>query len=292
MPNAIIFGANGQDGYYLSELLHSKNITVTGTSRSGNWLPVDVRNYEQVAALIRQKQPDFIFNLAANSTTRHDALFENHETICTGTLNILEAVRIHAPHTRVFLSGSGLQFHNTGNPIKETDPFEATSPYAVSRIQSVYAARYYRSLGIRVYVGYFFNHESPMRPERHMSKKIAMAARRIAAGSDEKLLIGDVRVKKEWAFAGDIINGALALVQQDAVFEATIGSGEAYSIDEWLQQCFGLIGKDWKNYVVQDEHFVSEYQTLVADPTTIFSLGWTPVVSFSSLAKMMMTDNG
>lgn len=292
MPNAIIFGANGQDGYYLSELLHSKNITVTGTSRSGNWLPVDVRDYEQVAALIRQKQPDFIFNLAANSTTRHDALFENHETICTGTLNILEAVRIHAPHTRVFLSGSGLQFHNIGRPIKETDPFEATSPYAVSRIQSVYAARYYRSLGIQVYVGYFFNHESPMRPERHMSKKIAMAARRIAAGSDEKLLIGDVRVKKEWAFAGDIVNGALALVQQDAVFEATIGSGEAYSIDDWLQQCFGLIGKDWKNYVVQDEHFVSEYQTLVADPTTIFSLGWTPVVSFFSLAKMMMTDNG
>jgi len=289
MPKAIIIGANGQDGYYLNELLRTKNIEVIGVSRSGNWLHTDIGNYEEVKDLVRNHNPDYIFHLAANSTTRHEVLFENHNTISTATFNILEAVRLFSQHTKVFLSGSGLQFKNTGKPIKETDEFEATSTYAVSRIQSVYAARYYRSLGIKVYVGYFFNHESPIRPERHMSKKIACAVKRIAEGSNEKIEIGDITVKKEWAFAGDIVNGVYTLVQQDNVYEATIGSGKAYSIEQWLEECFGLIGKEWKNYVVELQDFVSEYEILISDPTTIFSLGWVPEVSFSSLAKMMVT---
>ena len=290
MPKAIIIGANGQDGYYLNELLRTKDIDVIGVSRSGNWLHADIGNYEAVKDLVKTHSPDYIFHLAANSTTRHEVLFENHTTISTATFNILEAVRLFSPHTKVFLSGSGLQFKNTGNPIKETDEFEATSTYAVSRIQSVYAARYYRSLGLKVYVGYFFNHESPLRPERHMSKKIACAVKRIATGSIEKIEIGDISVEKEWAFAGDIVNGVYTLVQQDSIYEATIGSGEAYSIERWLEECFGLIGKEWENYVIKLPGFVSEYKTLVSDPSTIFSLGWVPEVSFSSLAKMMVAD--
>jgi GDPmannose 4,6-dehydratase len=239
---------------------------------------------------VKQYKPDYIFHLAANSTTRHDALFENHATISTGTFNILEAVKLFSPHTKVFLSGSGLQFKNTGYPIKETDPFEATSPYAVSRIQSVYAARYYRSKGIKVYVGYFFNHESPMRPERHMSKKIACLAQRVADGSNEKIEIGDISVKKEWAFAGDIVNGIYSLVNQDNIFEATIGSGIAYSIEDWLNECFSVIERDWKRHVIIQDNFKPEYKILVSDPSSIFSLGWIPVVSFSSLAKMMVAD--
>ena len=90
-----------------------------------------------------------IFQLAAASTTRHDALFENHETISTGALNVLEAARLHAPSARVLIVGSGVQFANTGAPISERDAFEASSPYAVARIHSVYAARYFRRLGVR-----------------------------------------------------------------------------------------------------------------------------------------------
>ena len=290
MRTAIIFGANGQDGFYLDQLLKSKGVNVVGISRSGNWIHSDIGDYEEVIQLVREHQPHYIFHLAANSTTRHDVLFENHATISAGTLNILEAVKLHSPRTKVFLSGSGLQFRNNGLPIKETDEFEATSTYAVSRIQSVYAARYYRSLGIKTYFGYFFNHESPMRPERHMSKKIACAVQRIADGSNEKLVIGDISVKKEWTYAGDIVRGILTLVEQDDVFEATIGSGLAYSIEEWLEQCFGLIQKDWRDFVTERNDFISEYRVLVADPATIFSLGWKPEVSFSSLAKMMVED--
>ncbi|PQJ10422.1 epimerase [Flavipsychrobacter stenotrophus] len=285
---ALIFGANGQDGYYLDGLLRAKGIEVVGVSRSGNWAHGDVSNFADVEALVRTHTPDYIFHLAANSTTRHDVLFENHATISTGAFNVLEAVRQHAPACKVFLSGSGLQFKNVGLPIKETDEFEASSPYSVSRIQSVYAARYYRSLGVRAYVGYFFNHESPRRPERHMSKKIACAALRIGNGSTEQIEIGDITVKKEWAFAGDIVAGIWALVQQDNIFEATIGSGLAYSIEDWLVACFAIAGKRWQDHVTIKSGFKAEYDTLVSDPSTLISLGWKPEVSFSSLAKMMM----
>ena len=99
----IIFGSGGQDGYYLSELLKSKNIQVLGVSRSGDFNKTAITDFKQVSELINSTQPDFIFHFAANSTTRHDAIFENHETIETGTLNILEAVRLFSPQTKVFI---------------------------------------------------------------------------------------------------------------------------------------------------------------------------------------------
>ena len=119
-----------------------------------------------------------------------------------------------------------MQFVNQNKPIKETDAFEARDPYSVSRIHSVYAARYYRRLGIKTYVGYFFNHDSPRRTERHMAKKIAEVVKRVAKGSTEKLEIGDSSVIKEWTYAGDVVKGIFTLVQQDTVLEANIGSGK------------------------------------------------------------------
>jgi GDPmannose 4,6-dehydratase len=291
MYNAIIFGANGQDGYYLNRLLQTKGVTVICASRKGDGLHVDVSNYDAVSSLVKIHKPTYIFHLAANSTTRHDATMENHATISTGTLNILESVKNFSPLSKVFLSGSGLQFVNNGLPIKETDDFCANSPYSVSRIQSVYAARYYRSLGIKVYVGYFFNHESPLRPERHMSKKIALFTKRILAGQNEQMEIGDISVRKEWTFAGDVVEAIYTLVSQDHIFEATIGSGLAYSIQDWLNECFGIIDKDWRNYIYENSDFTPEYSVLYSDPSTIKSIGWFQKVDFCSLAKMMVLDN-
>src|SRR6188474_2736160 len=178
---AIIWGADGQDGFYLDALLRQKGYEVTGIGQKDIGR-INISNYTQVSDLIKKDQPDFIFHLAANSTTQHFAWQENHETISTGTLNILESVKEFSPHSKIFLSGSGLQFKNEGHPISETDPFEASSIYAVNRIHTVYAARYYRALGVKAYVGYFFNHDSPLRSERHINKKIIEAAKRIAAG--------------------------------------------------------------------------------------------------------------
>ena len=286
--NAIIFGAGGQDGFYLTRLLQQQHIGVIAVSRSAGFIHTDITDYAQVHELIQKNQPDYIFHLAANSTTRHEAIFENHAAISTGTLNILEAVKNSSAHTKVFISGSALQFTNDQQPIKETDAFEARDPYAVSRIQSVYAARYFRSLGIKTYVGYFFNHDSPLRSERHMCKKISEACKRIARGSEEKLLIGDIQAVKEWTFAGDTVKAVLTLVEQDVIFEANIGTGMGYSIEDWLNECAALTGINWTHHVETDLSFVPAYQRLIADPGLIFSLGWKPETSFSDLAKMMM----
>jgi GDPmannose 4,6-dehydratase len=289
---AIIWGANGQDGHYLSQLLTRNNIDVTGISRSGDWLQGDVSDYAFVKQIIKNIQPDYIFHLAANSTTRHDVWLENHHTICDGTLYILESVKDFCPKAKVFISGSGLQFINSGNPIKESDPFYAGSPYAVSRIQSVYAARYYRSLGLHTYAGYFFNHDSPLRSERHMSKKIAQFAKRIAAGQLQTMEIGDIYTEKEWGFAGDTVAAIWTLVNQQQVFETVIGTGLAYSIKDWLDECFKRVGIDWTEYVIRKNDFTPEYNRLVSNPETLVGLGWEPEISFTNLAQMMMSDNG
>jgi len=287
---ALIFGANGQDGYYLSQLCKQQGMEVIGISRSGNWHLGDVSNYQQVEQLIQNYTPHYVFHLAANSTTRHDALFENHQTISTGTLNILEAVYKHSPKTKVFIAGSGLQFKNDGYPILEQTPFAATSPYAFSRIQSVYAARYYRNLGLFVYIGYLFHHESSLRKPSHVSYKITQFVKNIVLEQQEILELGDISVEKEWTFAGDVVKGILTFVQQDSLFETVIGSGISYSIQDWLEECFKLIDKDWRNYVKLKEGFTSEYKRLVSNPKLINSLGWFPVIDFSQLASMMMNS--
>ena len=160
----------------------------------------------------------------------------------------------------------------------------------MSRIQSVYAARYFRSLGLKVYVGYFFNHDSPLRSERHITKKISETVKRIVGGSGEKLEIGDLSVIKEWSFAGDIVKGIWLLVNQDLIFEANIGSGEGHSIKEWADVCFKIAGVSSENNITQLKGFTSSYKQLICDNTLLKSLGYQPAISFNGLAEKMMHD--
>lgn len=290
MPDAdaLIFGAGGQDGFYLTELLRREGSSVLGVSRSaGDWMIGDVTDRAFVTEVIGRHRPRYVFHLAANSTTRHEAMFENHDTISTGTLNILEAAYRYSPESRVFLSGSGLQFVNAGQPISETDPFDASSAYAVARIQSVYAARYYRKLGLKTYVGYFFNHESPRRTRRHISQEIVHFAKSVAQGSAAVLEIGDASVEKEYTFAGDVARAVMVLVKGDEVHEAVIGSGIAYSIEQWLDVCFGLHGLSWRGRTRIKKGFVPEYIRLVSDPCTLFARGWRPETDIVELARLM-----
>lgn len=288
---ALIFGANGQDGHYLNKACLYRGIETVCASRTGKNIICDVSRYDEVERLIKDHRPNFVFQLAANSTTRHDALFENHETISTGALCVLEAVKNHCPYAKVFLVGSGLQFVNNGTPISEKDQFEATNPYSVARIQSAYVARYYRSLGIKAYVGYLFHHESPYRKPSHVSQLIALSVKRIASGGRDVIELGNIQVEKEWTFAGDVVDGIITLVSQDEIFEATIGSGRAYSIRDWLIHCFECIGKNWQDYVRIKENYSPEYKRLVSDPTTIRSLGWEPETTLFELASLMVNGD-
>lgn len=286
---ALIFGINGQDGYYLSKLLTSNNIEVTGASRSdGNWMKGDVADYNFVSSLIKKITPDYIFHLAANSTTKHEALVENHQTIATGTLNILEAVYKFSPASKVFISGSGLQFINKGKSIKEDDDFEALSAYAVARIQATFAARYYRTLGVKAYVGYFMHHDSPVRKEWHLNIKIVKTAIRIKNGCDEKIEVGNIDVVKEFNFAGDLMEAIWVLVNQEDIFEAMIGCGIGYTIKHWVDVCSNLLGIELKKYIKQDKNFIAPFHSLVADASTITLLGWKPKHTINDLAKMII----
>jgi GDPmannose 4,6-dehydratase len=288
---AVIFGANGQDGYYLRELCKRKGIEAIGVSRTGEWMHGDVACYDQVAQLIKQHQPAYVFHFAANSTTQHSALFDNHNAISTGTINILESVKVHCSTAKVFLSGSAMQFKNEGLPIDEKTPFQASSAYSVARIQSVYAGRYYRdTFGLQVYVGYFFNHDSPLRSEQHVNQKIIMAVKRIAAGSIEQLELGNIDVLKEFNFAGDMVEAVWKLVNQADIFEAVIGSGDVHSIKDWADYSFRRINKNWQDYVKIVQDFVPEYKILVSNPSVIKSIGWQPKVNFVQLADLMIGD--
>lgn len=289
---ALIFGASGQDGRLLTALLKENKIAVLGVSRSSGDLTGDVADYPFVGSLIRDQKPQYIFHFAATSTTHHGALFENHQAISTGTLNILESVRLHCPDAKVFLSGSAMQFSNDGNAIDELTPFEGSSPYSVARIHSIYAGRYYRrKFGLAVYCGYLFNHDSPIRTEQHVNQKIVRAVQRIGSGRNEVLELGDISVKKEFNYAGDVIEAIWLLVNQTATFEAVIGSGEVHSIAEWVEYCFRSINREWKDCVQVNSAYKAEYGILVSKPLLLRSLGWRPKVGFSQLADMMLADN-
>jgi GDPmannose 4,6-dehydratase len=291
MARAIIFGASGQTGTYLGEVLERRGYDVIKSSRTSSLYPIDVADFAGVQSLIAAHRPDLIFHLAARSTTRHEGLLENHDTIATGTLNVLESAQRHVPGARVFITGSGVQFVNVGQPINEEAPFEASSPYAVARIHSVYAARYYRRLGLATYVGYLFHHESPLRPLAHVSQKVARAACAIASGTEAKLELGDLTVIKEWTYAGDVAEGIVTLLQQDKVFEAVIGSGQGYTIEQWVETCFSAVGLDWRRHVNLIPGFVPEYKFLVSDPKRIINLGWRPKTTLTELAKLMMKSD-
>lgn len=152
----------------------------------------------------------------------------------------------------------------------------------------MYLARYFRSIGIQTYVGYLFHHESPLRNERHVCQRIATAAHRIAKGSKEIIELGDISVRKEWTYAGDIAEGIMTLIEQDEVFEVVIGSGQSYSIENWLDECFKLVNKDWRHYVVCRENFKSDYPIMVSNPVTINSIGWHATTTIAELAKLMI----
>ena len=185
-----------------------------------------------------------------------------------------------------------MQFKNDGSPISESTPFSASSPYSLARIHATYAGRYYRDFfGMKIFTGFLFNHDSPLRSESHINQKIVKTAQRIKAGEKLKLEIGSTEVRKEFNFAGDIVEAIWTLVNQDQITECVIGSGASYSIREWIESCFSIVELEWKDHVILLDKFVPEYQNLVSSPDLIRSIGWDPQISFENLSQRMMSPD-
>ena len=285
---ALIFGVTGQDGHYLKLLLQNAGVSVVGVARRGGDVQLDVKNREDVCGIIRATRPDYIFHLAAESSAAHQYLWENHDAIGTGTLSILDAVDKESPDSRVMLVGSGLQFVNDGRPLDEEAALDHSSPYAIARNYSLFAGRYFRQRERRIYFAFLFNHDSPLRTARHLNMNIAMAAVRIARGSSEKLLIGDLTAEKEFNFAGDVVSALWCLVQQDDVFECVVGSGECYPVSTWVELCFRHVGLDWEQHVTFAENYTSPYRRLVSNPNRLKNLGWHPTMDITQLSRIVM----
>jgi GDPmannose 4,6-dehydratase len=289
MKTALIFGAGGQDGFYLSNILKREkiNVCVTGVNKPG-LIECDVGDRQVVERLIQGQRPSLIFHLAAKSSTQHEALYSNQKAIVDGTLNILESVTKHCPASKVFLAGSALQFQNDNQAIHELTPFDNKSAYAAQRNSSVSLARYFReSLGVNVYVGYFFHHDSPRRDDRHIAMKIVNAALRIKAGANKKIYIDNIFFEKEWTYAGDAMEAVFALVNQSNIFEAVIGSGKPFSIKEWGELCFGILGLTFEDFLEKTDNTSHESKRIFCFPRRINSLGWEPKIGFEEMAFLM-----
>jgi GDPmannose 4,6-dehydratase len=281
MKRAIITGANGQDGFFLAELLRHYQIEPVLVPSSG---VVSIVDTYAVNRLVEDTRPDYVFHLAAKSTVEHAAARQNHYLLANGTLNILQAVKDYAPECCVFLTGSAYQFRNDGNPIKETDPWETRSVYCAARGYSNLLARAYRHMGLHVYFGYFFHHDSPRRHARHISQRIATAAR-----EGKEVEIGNAEVVKEWTWAGDTVEAVWSLVNQDKIWEANIGTGIGHSIMEFAEACFAVKGLNAKNFVRPRADFEPEYSRLTCDPERIYSTGWRPRRNLEYIAEQMVT---
>jgi GDPmannose 4,6-dehydratase len=289
---AIIFGAAGQDGSYLAEVIADHDVNCVLTARNGKGYEVcDVGNSNQVEVIIRAYQPDYVFHLAAKSSIRHEAIVDNQKAIVDGSLNILEAVKKHKSQCRVFLSGSALQFAPSRDAIVESSEMVNSSAYAAQRNASLCLSRYYREkCGIAAYMGFFFHHDSPRRGEHHLAQKIASAARRIASGSSEKLDIYDPSAVKEWTFAGDAMRAAWLLVNQSTIHECIIGSGAPHTIAEWASACFKVLGLDWREHVELHHTGSAEPVRFISRPERLKALGWSQEVTFNELARLMVNS--
>lgn len=285
--NAIIFGSSGQDGYYLRNSLVRKNINVSSVSPSSDDVVGSISDYDFVSRLLSELKPDLIFHLAAKSSVSDEYNIENFNSIEAGTFNVLECSRTLNLSSRIFIAGSAFQFRSTNNPIDEKTELNSENFYALARNNSLAMARFYRNrYHLPVYFGYLFNHDSPLRSDEFFCKKIMNLAKNSTKRKNQsKVDLGDLSHKREFSYASDIVNAILALISQDQVHEAVIGSGVAYSLLDWVDGCFKKYDLDFNNFVKYQ--FNQSGKILVSSPNLIKSLGWSPRYSMSDLIEMM-----
>ncbi|OBA74628.1 GDP-mannose 4,6-dehydratase [Gordonia sp. 852002-10350_SCH5691597] len=318
MKTALITGVTGQDGLYLSELLHEKGYEVYGLIRGQNnpKLPALRRSHPYVkilsgnlldlASLIRalaKAQPDEVYNLGAVSFVAYS--WDNAELTSAvtglGVLNMLEAVRFYSDDSgkavRFYQASSSEMFGKVQDvPQRESTLLWPRSPYGVAKVYGHYMTINYReSYGMHASSGILFNHESPRRGPEFVTRKVSQAVARISLGLQDKLVLGNLDAKRDWGFAGDYVDAMWRMLQQDEADDYVISTGETHTIRELLDVAFETVGiDDWKRYVETDPAFFrpAEVDLLIGDSTKAHEkLGWKPRVDFKSLVRMMVESD-
>jgi GDPmannose 4,6-dehydratase len=274
---ALIVGVSGQDGSYLAQLLLDKGYEVWGTSRDAqlasfvglqklgilnrvkvlSMSPMDFRSTLQT---ISNVAPDEIYNLSGQSSVglSFEQPVETTESISTGVLNLLECIRFVNPRIKFYNAGSSEVFGDIGeHPATETTPFRPRSPYAVAKAAATWEVAVYRSsYGIFACTGILFNHESPLRPTRFVTKKIITTALRIARGSGEKLTLGNITICRDWGWAPEYVHAMWLMMNQDEAQDFVIGTGQSHSLKSFVEYTFSKLGMDWHDHVIVDRSLI------------------------------------
>jgi GDPmannose 4,6-dehydratase len=267
---ALVCGISGQDGPYLSRLLLDKGYEVWGTSRDAqvatfdnlrrlgirsrvrleSMSPIDFRSVLQV---LMRVQPDEIYNLSGQSSVglSFQQPVETLESISVGTLNLLEAIRFVGSPIRLYNACSSESFGESGDEgADENTPFRPRSPYAVAKATAFWeVANYREAYGLYACSGILFNHESPLRPERFVTRKIVAAACRIAAGSSERLRLGNLAIRRDWGWAPEYVEAMWLMLQQPEPDDFVIATGHPRSLEAFLDRAFRCAGLDWHAHV-------------------------------------------
>ncbi len=312
MRTALICGVSGQDGAYLARLLLEKGYRVVGTSRDaqassfGNLQRLGIRDRVGVESMVltdfrstlqtlAKVEPDEIYNLAGQSSVglSFQQPVETLESIATGTLNLLEAVRFLGRLMRIYNAGSSECFGDTGGArANETTAFHPRSPYAVAKATAYWEVVNYReAYGLFACSGILFNHESPLRPERFVTRKIVSAACRIARGSAERLRLGNLAVYRDWGWAPEYVEAMWRMLQQERAEDFVIATGESHSLEAFVVRAFAENGLAWREHVDRDPALLrpSDIAYNAGDASKARAvLGWEAKLRMSEVASLMV----
>lgn len=313
---ALITGITGQDGSYLAELLLEKGYEVHGIIRRSSSFNTDRIDHlyrdphdknaklflhygdlvdgTGLREILQRVMPAEVYNLGAQSHVKvsFDQPVYTVSADALGTIHLLEAIRDTDPKIRFYQASSSEMYGKVvEKPQSEKTPFHPRSPYACAKVYSFWQTVNYReSYGMYACNGILFNHESPRRGETFVTRKITRAATRIKEGLQDKLYLGNLDASRDWGYAGDYVEAMWLMLQQDVADDYVIATGETYTVRQFLDEVFGYLGLDWRQYVQVDPRYFrpAEVDFLLGDATKAKQkLGWTPRVSMKQLARMM-----
>ena len=312
MKTALITGISGQDGAYLAKLLLDKGYQVCGTSRDAqiatfrNLERLNIRrnvrlesvalnDFRSVIQILFRVQPDEIYNLAGQSSVAlsFEQPVETQDSIYLGTLNLLEAIRFSGKNIKLYNACSSECFGDLKNEAAtEESPFRPRSPYAVAKAAAFWQVSNYReAYKIFACSGILFNHESPLRPERFVTKKIVATARRIANGELKQLRLGNLEIQRDWGWAPEYVQAMFLMLQQERPTDFVIATGETRPLRDFVAVAFEQVGLDWREHTVIDQTLFRPTDLTVGqgDATkAAVQLCWKAKYRMNDVARMMI----
>jgi GDPmannose 4,6-dehydratase len=290
LTRAVVTGSRGQDGWYLTELLGRQGYEVVGVDRGD----VDLTSRDAVEALLRDVEPNEIYNLASPSFVP-ESWERPDEALRVGALAVgvmLHAVARVDPTIRFFQASSAEVFGAvTDSPQTEATPYRPRSPYAAAKACADSLVASYRDrFGLHASSGILFNHESPRRPAHFLPAKVARGAAAIAAGRETELVLGNLDAERDWGYAADYVDAMWRIVRHDDPGDYVVATGEPHSVRELVELAFAHVGLDWHDHVRVDESLVRRDHGLrVGDASKLRAvLGWAPTIGFEELVRLLV----